>query len=140
MQSASQSQSAPSDAVGDWLHAVSALGLRVQLRMPQRARTPDQQTGSQAEVCYSPQTSLLLILTRLSLVPWAVCMYVGAAGVKLGSTAWTKELTALQLFLQFPYVCHTGLEPQVRRQGPRQACNSRVRASALDRSTAACPG
>ena len=31
-------------------------------------------------------------------------MYVGAAGVKLGSTAWTKELTALQLFLQFPYV------------------------------------
>ena len=51
-------------------------------------------------------------------------MYVGAAGVKLGSTAWTKELTALQLFLQFPYVRHTSLEPQVSRQGPRQACYS----------------
>ena len=56
-----------------------------------------------------------MLLTRASLVPWTVCMYVGAAGVKLGSTAWTTQLTALQLFLQFPYVCHTGLEPQTSR-------------------------
>ena len=120
MQSASQSQSAPSDAVADWLHAVSALGLRVQLCKPQRALSPDQQTGSRAG----------LLLTRLSLLPWTVCMYVGAAGVKLGSTAWTTQLTALQLFLQFPYVyatqaSNTRLAGRVPGRPATHACEPR---------------